>query len=165
MTPEDPTTGSALDTETVRRQFEHLARLYDEQALVALLTQYLAQPLSDSEFTWASMNLANAFACGSRPADAVRMHEEFERWLPGRSPRLSTRFPYYPAPEDSPDPTIGPEEIRVHFLGQSVQFATSYGVAGRYGDFLKKADAALAGVTPTDVNLEVRFYGLLILMT
>lgn len=60
---------------------------------------------------------------------------------------------------------MDPDEIRVTFLAQSVEFATAYAAVGRYDDYVAKADAALAGLTPTQDNLEVRFYGLLIFMT
>ena len=122
------------------------------------------QPLSDSETAWTYRTLANVLACSEYAAEAVDVHEAFERWLPGKSPRLSAKVPWYPA-DDSPDATLRPDELRVDFLGQSVQFATAYAAIGRYDDFVAKADAALAGLTSTNDNLEVRFYGLLIFMT
>jgi hypothetical protein len=73
--------------------------------------------------------------------------------------------PYYLAPDGSPEVRMGPDEIRVTFLAQSVEFATAYAAVGRYDDVVAKADAALAGLTPTQDNLEVRFYGLLTFMT
>jgi hypothetical protein len=154
-----------LDTAAVRGQFERFSRQRDDKALAALLTRYLTQPLSDSETAWAYKHLANAFACGEHPAEAVLAHEAFERWLPGKSPRLSVKAPfYYPAPEGSSDATVGADEIRVQFLAQSVQFATSYGAIGRYDEFVAKADAALAGLTPSNDNLSVRFFGVYIFM-
>jgi len=66
-----------------------------------LLRRYLAQSLSDSETAWAYQTLANVLACSERAAEAVEVHEAFERWLPGTSPRLSQEFPGYPAPEGS----------------------------------------------------------------
>jgi hypothetical protein len=161
----DSSSERALDTTAVREQFERLSRLRDDKGLTTLLTRYLAQPLSDSEAAWAYKHLANAFACGERAAEAVLVHEAFERWLPGKSPSLSVKAPcFYPAPEGSAEATMGPEEIRVQFLAQSVQFATSYGAIGRYDDFVAKADAALAGVTPTTDNLRERFFGVYIFM-
>jgi hypothetical protein len=161
----DSTADAPLTAATVRAEFVRMRQQWDEKGWVSLMTRYLSQPLSDSETAWAYKNLANAFAVGGRSAEAVHAHETFELWLPGKSPRLSTQFPYYPAPDDSHDATMGPDEIRVHFLAQSVQFATSYGAIGRYDDFLAKADAAISGLTPTAANLRVRFYGLLIFMT
>jgi hypothetical protein len=98
-------------------------------------------------------NLANAFAVGERSAEAVLTHESFERWLPDKSPRLSAKFPHYPPPDGSSEATMGPDEIRVDFLGRSVQFATAYAAIGRYEDFVAKADAALAALAPTATNL------------
>jgi hypothetical protein len=95
-------------------------------------------------------------ACSEQAAEAVAVHEAFERWLPGNSPRLSAQFPRYPAPEDSREPAIGPDEIGLGFLSQSVQFATAYGAVGRYADYVAKFDDALARVTPTNQNVELR---------
>ena len=150
----------ALDAVTVREQFRRFARQYDDDSLLAdyasLLTRYLSQPLSDSETAWAYQTLANVLAVSERAAEALEVYETFERWLPGKSPRLSAKFPRYPAPEGSLEPTMGPDEIRLHFLSQSVQFATSYGAAGRYADYVSKFDDALAKVTPTNDNVELR---------
>lgn len=157
-----------IDAATVREQFQRFSRQWDDQSRLAdyadVLRRYLSQPLSDSETAWAYRTLANVLACSEHAAEAVDVHEAFERWLPGKSPRLSAEVPWYPA-DDSPDATMGPDALRVDFLGQSVQFATAYAAIGRYDDFVAKADAALAGLTPTNDNLEVRFYGLLIFMT
>jgi hypothetical protein len=51
---------------------------------------------------------------------------------------------------------MGHDEIRLHFLSQSVQFATSYGAAGRYPEYVAKFDGALARVTPTSDNADLR---------
>jgi tetratricopeptide (TPR) repeat protein len=159
-------TDGPLDSETVRNGWMLLwSRECDFEATSKLLTRYLAQPLSDSETAWAYINLANSLAVTEHAAEAVHAHETFERWLPGKSPRLSSTWPYYPAPDGSPEVKMGPDEIRVTFLAQSVEFATAYAAVGRYADYVAKADAALAGLTPTQDNLEVRFYGLLIFMT
>jgi hypothetical protein len=156
----------------VREEFERwacqensVAGEADFTRFAGLLTRYLSQPLSDSETAWAYKHLANVFACGGEPAEAVRVHEAFERWLPGKSPRLSTVAPYYyPAPDDLAADTMGPDEIGLQFLSQSVQFATSYGAVGRYDDYVAKADAALARVVPTNDNLEQRFFAVVIFM-
>ena len=95
-------------------------------------------------------------ACNEHAAEAVDVHEAFERWLPGNSPRLSAKFPRYPAPEGSHEPAMGPDEIRLEFLSQSVQFATAYGAVGRYADHVAKFDDALARLTPTNENVELR---------
>ena len=50
------------------------------------------------------------------------------------------------------------------FLAQSVEFATAYGAVERYDDYVSKANAALARLTPTNDNLEVRFFGARIFM-
>ena len=153
-------TDGPLDSETVRNGRMLLwSRECDFEATSKLLTRYLAQPLSDSETAWAYINLANSLAVTGHAAEAVHAHETFERWLPGKSSRLSSTWPYYPAPDGSPEVRMGPDEIRVTFLAQSVEFATAYAAVGRYADYVAKADAALAGLTPTQDNLEVRFYG------
>jgi hypothetical protein len=159
-----------LDGATVRAEFERWARQGNSDPLEAdvtrfagLLTRYLSQPLSDSEAAWAYKHLANVFACSGQPAEAVRVHEAFERWLPGKSPRLSVEPPSYnPAPQDSRVEAMGPADIRLQFLAQSVQFATSYGAVGRYSDYVAKADAALTGLAPTRDNLRLRFFAILI---
>jgi tetratricopeptide (TPR) repeat protein len=147
-----------LDTETIRDGFMRSVRAWDTEAQSTLLTRYLGQPLSDSETAWAYMNLANALACGDRAAAAVETHETFETWLPGKSPRLSFTFPYYASSAGLPDTAMGPDEIRVQFLGQSVEFATAYGAVSRYNDYVSKVDAALARLTSTKDNAELRFF-------
>jgi len=161
-----------LDAATIHAEFERWAqrenadpRETDVARFAGLLTHYLSQPLSDSEAAWAYKHLANVFACNAQPAEAVRVHEAFERWLPGKSPRLSVKPPSYnPAPEGSPAGAMGPDEIRLQFLAQSVQFATSYGALGRYNDYVAKVDAALAGLSPTRDNLRLRFFAILIVV-
>jgi len=51
---------------------------------------------------------------------------------------------------------MGPDEIRLAFLSQSVQFATAYGAVGRYADYVAKFDDALARLAPTNENVELR---------
>jgi tetratricopeptide (TPR) repeat protein len=149
-----------IDAATVREQFQRFTRQWDDNSLLAdyadLLRRYLSQPLSDSETAWAYRTLANVLACGERPAEAVDVHEAFERWLPGHSPRLSAKVPWYPAPEDSREPVMGPDELRLDFLSQSAQVATAYGALGRYADFVATFDNALAQLTPTRENVELR---------
>jgi tetratricopeptide (TPR) repeat protein len=149
-----------IDAARVREQFQRFSRQWDDNSLLAdyadLLRRYLSQPLSDSETAWAYQTLANVLACSERAAEALAVHEAFERWLPGHSPRLSAKFPRYPAPEGSSEPTMGPDEIRLAFLSQSVQFATAYGAVGRYADYVAKFDDALARLTPTNENVELR---------
>jgi hypothetical protein len=99
-------------------------------------------------------------ACSEHAAEAVDAHEAFERWLPGNFPRLSPTFPGYPAPEGSGEPAMGPDEIRLAFLSQSVQFATAYGAVGRYADYVAKFDDALARLAPTNQNIELRVYAM-----
>jgi tetratricopeptide (TPR) repeat protein len=149
-----------IDAATVREQFRRFSRQWDDNSLRAdyadLLRRYLSQPLSDSETAWAYQTLANVLACSEHAAEAVDVHEAFERWLPGHSPRLSAQFPRYPAPEGSLEPAMGPDEIRLAFLSQSVQFATAYGAVGRYADYVAKFDEALARLTPRNENVELR---------
>ena len=151
-----------IDAATVREQFERFSRQWDDNSLLTdyadLLRRYLAQPLSESETAWAYRTLANVLACSEHGAEAVEVHEAFERWLPGNSPRLSAKVPWYPAPEGSREPAMGPDEIRLEFLSQSVQFATAYGAIGRYADYVAKFDDALARLTPTNENVELRVY-------
>ena len=40
------------------------------------------------------MKLANSLAVVERAPEAVAVHGTFERWLPGKSPRLSAKFIY-----------------------------------------------------------------------
>lgn len=149
-----------IDAATLREQFQWFARQSDENSLctefAGQLNQYLAQPLSDSETAWAFQTLANVLACSGHAAEGLEVHERFESWLPGKSPRLSAKWPRYPAPESSLEPAMGADEIRLHFLSQSVQFATSFGVAGRYPEYVSKFDDALARVTPTNHNVDLR---------
>ena len=118
-----------IDAATVREQFQRFSRQWDDNSLLTdfadLLRRYLSEPLSDSETAWAYQTLANVLACSEHAAEAVDVHEAFERWLPGNSPRLSAKFPRYPAPEGSFEQAMGPDEIRLAFLSQSVQFATA----------------------------------------
>lgn len=149
-----------IDAATVREQFQRFARQWDDKTrltdFAARLNQYLSQPLSDSETAWAYRTLANVLACSEHAAEALDVYERFESWLPGKSPRLSAKWPGYPALERSLELTMGPDEIRLSFLSQSVQFATSYGIAGRYAEYVSKFDDALARVTPTKDNVDLR---------
>jgi tetratricopeptide (TPR) repeat protein len=151
-----------IDAATVREQYERFSRQWDDKALLRdypdLLRRYLLQPLSDSETAWAYQTLANVLACSEHAAGAVDVYEAFESWLPGRSPRLSATFPCYPVPEDSREPAMGADEIRLNFLSQSVEFATAYGAVGRYTDYVAKFDDALSRLTPTKENIELRVY-------
>jgi hypothetical protein len=108
-----------IDAATVREQFQRFSRQWDDHSLLTdyadLLRRYLSQPLSDSETAWAYQTLANVLACSEHAAEAVDVHEAFERWLPGNSPRLSVKFPRYPAPEGSREPAMGPDEIRLEW--------------------------------------------------
>ena len=123
-----------IDAATVREQYQRFTRQWDDNLLLTdyadLLRRYLSQPLSDSETAWAYQTLANVLACSEHAAEALDVYERFERWLPGKSPRLSANPPGYPAPESALELTMGPDEIRLHFVSQSVQFAMPYRVAG-----------------------------------
>ena len=158
-----------IDAATVREQFQRFVRQWDDKLLfadfAALLNQYLVQPLSDSEVAWAYQTLANVLACDEHAAEALDVYERFERWLPGKSPRLAEKFPGYPASENALEPTMGPDEIRLRFLSQSVQFATSFDRAGRYTEYVSTFDGALARVTPTGDNVEFRVNSLGISLT
>jgi tetratricopeptide (TPR) repeat protein len=149
-----------IDTATVREQFHRFVREWDSNSrltdFAALLNQYLSQPLSDSETAWAYRTLANVLACSEHAAEALDVYSRFARWLPGKRPRLSMNWPRFPAPESSLEPTMGSDEIRLHFLSQSVQFATSYGAEGRYAEYVSKFDEALARVTPSNDNVDLR---------
>ena len=153
-----------IDAATVREQYQRFSRQWDDHSILSefadVLRQYLSQPLSDSETAWAYQTLANVLACSERSAEAVDVHEAFERWLPGKHPRLAANYPGYPAPEDSREPAIGPHEIRLGFLTQSMEFATAYIAVGRYADYVAKFDAALAHVVPTSGNIELRLYAM-----
>src|SRR6186997_322933 len=95
-----PATDAPLDVETVRTGWMQLwLRECDFEATSRLLTRYLAQSLSESETAWAYIHLANSLAVAEHAAEAVHVHETFERWLPGTSPRLSSTWPYYPPPD------------------------------------------------------------------
>lgn len=158
-----------INAETVREQFQRFSRQWDVNALLTdyadLLRRYLSQPLSDSETAWAYRTLANVLACSEHAAEVVDVHEAFERWLPGHSPRLLAEFPWYPALEGSREPAMGPDEIRLDLLSQSVHFATAYGAVGRYADYVAKFDDALARLTPTKENVELRVGALGIALT
>ena len=149
-----------IDAATVREQFQRFSRQWDDHSLLTdyadLLRRYLLQPLSDSETAWAYQTLANVLACREHAAEAVAVHEAFERWLPGHSPRLSAGFPGYPTLDGSREPALGPDEIRLAFLSQSAEFATAYGAVGRYADYVAKFDAALARLASTNESIELR---------
>lgn len=147
-----------LDVETVRDGFILLWRRRDWPLLASLLMRYLAQPLSDSETAWAYVHLANAIVMSGSAAGAVLAHEAFERWLPGKSPRLSANWPYYPVPEDTSGPVYAGEEVRLLSLAQSGEFATSYLAVWRNNDYLAKIDTALSEIPLTPTNRKQRFY-------
>jgi RNA polymerase sigma-70 factor (ECF subfamily) len=138
-----------LDEPTLRDGFLLLWRKRDWPGLAALLMRYLTQPLSDSETAWAYLHLANMIAVSGSAAGAVLAHEAFERWLPGKSPRLSAHWPFYPVSEDTSEAVYAGDQVRLLFLGQSGEFSISYLVVWRNGDYLAKVDAALsANPTP-----------------
>ena len=147
-----------LDDQTVRDGFTLLWRKRDWAALAALLMRYLTQPLSDSETAWAYVHLANMIAVGGSAAGAVLAHEAFERWMPGKSPRLSAHWPYYPVSEDISDAVYAGAEVRLLFLAQSGEFATSYLGVWRNNDYLAKVDAVLSEIPVTPGNRGRRFF-------
>ena len=147
-----------LDDQTLRDGFVLLWRKRDWPGQAALLMRYLTQPLSDSETAWAYVHLANAIVVSGSAAGAVLAHEAFERWMPQRSPLLSADWPYYPVSEDTSGPVYAGEEVRLLFLAQSGEFATSYLGVWRNNDYLAKIDAALSGIPVTPANRKQRFY-------
>ena len=147
-----------LDDQTVRDGFTLLWRKRDWAALAALLMRYLTQPLSDSETAWAYVHLANMIAVGGSAAGAVLAHEAFERWMPGKSPRLSAHWPYYPVSEDISDAVYAGAEVRLLFLAQSGEFSTSYLGVWRSNDYLAKVDAVLSEIPVTPGNRRQRFF-------
>jgi len=147
-----------LDDQTVRDGFTLLWRKRDWAALAALLMRYLTQPLSDSETAWAYVHLANMIAVGGSAAGAVLAHEAFERWMPGKSPRLSAHWPYYPVSEDISDAVYAGAEVRLLFLAQSGEFSTSYLGVWRNNDYLAKVDAVLSEIPVTPGNRRQRFF-------
>ena len=149
-----------LDDQTVRDGFTLLWRKRDWAALAALLMRYLTQPLSDSETAWAYVHLANMIAVGGSAAGAVLAHEAFERWMPGKSPRLSAHWPYYPVSEDISDAVYAGAEVRLLFLAQSGEFSTSYLGVWRNNDYLEKVDAVLSEIPVTPGNRRQRFFAL-----
>ena len=147
-----------LDDQTMRDGFTLLWRKRDWAALAALLMRYLTQPLSDSETAWAYVHLANMIAMSGSAAGAVLAHETFERWMPGKSPRLSAHWPYYPVPEDIADAVYAGEEVRLLFLSLSAEFTTAYLGVWRNGDYLAKVDAVLSEIPLTPQNRRQRFF-------
>ena len=147
-----------LNDRTVRDGFTLLWRKWDFPTLSGLLMRYLAQPLSDSENAWAYLHLANALAVSGSAAGAVLAHEAFERWMPGKSPHLSAHWPYYPVSEDVSEAVYAGAEVRLLFLAQSGEFATSYLGVWRNNDYLAKVDAALSEIPITLKNRRQRFY-------
>jgi len=147
-----------LDEQTLRDGFILLWRKWDFPALAALLMRYLTQPLPDSETAWAYLHLANAVAMSGSAAGAVLAHETFERWMPGKSPRLSAHWPYYPVSADSSGAVYDGAEVRLLFLSQSGEFATSYLGVWRNDDYLAKVDAALSEIPITSQNRRPRFF-------
>jgi RNA polymerase sigma factor (sigma-70 family) len=146
-----------LDQETVRDGFIVLWRKQDWKTLSALMMRYLSQPLSDSETAWAYLHLANALGIEGSAAGAVLAHEAFERWLPGRTPCLAAHWPYYPTSWDTSEKVYAGDDVRLLFLGQSSEFATSYLGVWRNDEYLAKVDAALAEIPPTPPNRLLRF--------
>ena len=147
-----------LDDETLRDGFLLLWRQWNFPALSGFLMRSLSQPLSDSETAWTYLHLANAVAMSGSAAGAVLAHEAFERWLPGKSPRLSVHWPYSPVAEDaSPDVYAG-AEVRLLFLSQSAEFSTSYLGVWRNNDYLAKVEAVLSEIPVTPQNRGRRFF-------
>ncbi len=146
-----------LEDQSVRDGFLLLWRKQDWPGLAALLMRSLTQPLSDSETAWAYLHLANAIAVSGSAAGAVLAHEAFERWLPGKSPRLSAHWPYYPVSEDTSEAVYVGNQVRLLFLGQSGEFSISYLVVWRNGDYLAKVDAALSEVPTPPLGYNQRF--------
>ena len=144
-----------LDSQTAHDGLILLWRKQDWPALSALMMRYLSEPLSDSETAWAYLHLANTIGSA---AGAVLAHEAFERWLPGRAPCLSARWPFYPVSDDTTEPTYMGEEVRLLFLHQSAHFSTSYLGIWRQKDYLRKVDTALAQIPITPRNRSQRFY-------
>lgn len=147
-----------LDDLSLRDGFLLLWRKWDFPALSGLLIRALTQPLSESETAWAYLHLANAVAMSGSAAGAVLAHEAFERWLPGKSPRLSAQWPYFPADQNASDDVYAGAEVRLLFLSQSGEFATSYLSVWRNEDYLAKVDAALSEIPVTPSSRLRRFF-------
>ena len=146
-----------LDSQTAHDGFLLLWRKQDWTTLSSLLMRYLAEPLSNSETAWAYLHLANTI---NSVAGVVLAHETFERWMPGKTPRLSFRWPYFPVPEDSADPAFAGEEVGLLFLHQSTAIGDAYRGIWRQKDYLHKVDTALAQIPITPRNRSKRFYAL-----
>ncbi|HVK05609.1 MAG TPA: RNA polymerase sigma factor [Armatimonadaceae bacterium] len=131
----------------------------DRKAQGALLSRYLAQPLDESQRAWALLHLANAQACGGEAVGAVLAHEALELWLPGRSPRLSAHWPYYPAAAgEAGNYYEGTDQITLLALGKSAEFAFAWVQIWRKGEYLAKVEDALERVPPeSDGTRELRF--------
>ena len=149
---------AALESRTVQDGFLLLWRNRDFSALSGLLMRYLSQPLPASETAWAYLHLANAAAIIGSAAGAVLAHEAFERWLPGKSPRLSVQWPFFPELDTATSAAYRGDEVRLLFLSQSGEFAVSYLGVWRGKDYLTKVDAALLEVPVTQRNRRLRFY-------
>lgn len=146
-----------LDMQTARHGLTLLRRKRDWAGIAALMMRVLNQPLSDSWTAWAYLNLANYLAVSGSPAGAVLAHEAFERWLPGKSPRVSARPSYLPGDVIPEGDHCAGQEVRLIFLGMSVEFTTSYMDIWRGNDYLAKVDAALAEIPVTPENRRRHF--------
>ena len=146
-----------LETQMVHDGFLLLWRKWDFPALAGLLMRYLSQPLPDSETAWAYVHLANAVAMSGSAAGAVLAHETFERWLPGKSPSLSTGWPFFSEPDTTTSAAYRGDSVRLLFLSQSAEFATSYHGVWRGRVYLAKVDAALLEIPVTQTNRKQRF--------
>jgi RNA polymerase sigma factor (sigma-70 family) len=147
-----------LDRETVRAGFDLLWEEHDHRAIAALLMRYLAQPLDDSHTAWAYFFLSNGLAVSGEAAGAVLAFEAFERWLPGRSPRLSVHWPHDPLPDGAQgDAYDNADDVLLLSLGKSGEFALAWRGVWRGDEYLAKVDAALARIPPTPRNTEPRF--------
>jgi len=151
-------TGEDLSVEAVRNGYTVLSRKVDFTGLSALLMRYLRQPLSASEEAWAYLKLAGALAESGSSAGAVLAHEAFERSLVGKTPRLSWYSPHFPVSEESSERRYKGDDVRLLFLCQSWEFATSYLRIWRSSEYLAKVDIALAEIAPTRENYDLRFF-------
>ena len=151
-------TGQGVRFPVLQEGFMLLWRKWDFAAMSALLGWTVAQNYTDSQKAWAYLHLANSIAMTGSAAGAVMAHENFENWASGRTLALSHDWPCYPVEDKETSSAYRENEVRLLFLSQSCEFTTAYLGISRNDDYLKKVDAALAAISPSLKNIQLRFY-------
>lgn len=149
--------GVQLDWDTVFSGFQLLLRQDDDEGIIRLTGQYLRQPLSDSEGTWAHYFHMNYLACANHPKETIDAQKQMDSFLAGRSPHIKEYWPFVPVP-DREAGRMAADAIPYWVWCKSHEFALAYRKVGKLSEYIANVEQVFATVPPSDTNRSYRFY-------